>query len=225
MTNRSDNANIDTRPIKYSFTIRCRCISWLDPKPILWGSIHSGIWDKHHVVLRSHSDSVWLASSHSKVLMLRQYNSHIITLVSKRIYFIPFEMPLTSTSICDCVMRYRLHSTRVHHFVHIQYITGKVLNGNYSGQRARQLCVCCCRTYTGHLQQRSLHSSLICLMSSNCVRKRWFCCFWWIIFVIGELEEPRNLINQVTDHDSKSLGFRLHHWLEVAHIQTWPSLI
>jgi len=127
MTNWSDNANIDTRPIKYwySFTISCRCISWLDPKPILWGSIHSGIWDKHHVVPRSHSDSVWLASSHSKVLMLRQYNSHIITLVSKRIYFIPFEMPLTSTSLCDCVMRYRLHSTRAHDFVHIQYITGK----------------------------------------------------------------------------------------------------
>ena len=201
------------RPIKYwySFTISCRCISWLDPKPILWGSIHSGIWDKHHVVPRSHSDSVWLASSHSKVLMLRQYNSHIITLVSKRIYFILFEMPLTSTSICDCIMRYTVGcippgasfcSHLVHHW--------QVLNGSYSGPRARQLCVCCCRTYTGHLQQCSLHSSLICLMSSSCVRKRWFCCFWWIVFVIGELEEPRNLINQVTDHDSRSLGFRLH---------------
>ena len=35
-------------------------------------------------------------------------------------------------------------------------------HGSYSGPRARQLCVCCCRTYTGHLQQHSLHSSLIC---------------------------------------------------------------
>jgi len=57
--------------------------------------------------------------------MLRQYNSHIITLVSKRIYFIPFEMPLMSTSICDCALQVAFHQGA-------SFCSHSVLNGKCS---------------------------------------------------------------------------------------------